>query len=782
MKWPKKITLIVFGSVLTMVVAIILLISPIAEYAIEKYDVKFTGRQIEMDWAIINPFTGSIHLDNVKIYELKSDSIFLSAKSLNLDVALLKLFSKTYELNEVTLTQPRGLLILNLKKLNIDDLIEKFSSHDSTKGPVHFNIRGIKIIDGTFYYRDDLTPINYFIRNVNLESSGKLWNADTIFSKISFVQGIGKGTIKGSFTINANSLDYRFDAIVHAFDLNIIQQYLKDLTQYGSFTATLEANIKAIGNFSAQEDITVKGTVAVTDFHFGKNRNNDYAAFENLKVDILELSPKKNTYLFDSILLNRPYFKYERYDSLDNIQTMFGKGGANVVAATASAAKFNLVIEIARYIKVLSKNFFQSDYNIRHIDINDADLKFNDYSINEKFSVDLNPLFISADSIDKDHKRIKVSAHSQIKPYGKIWVALSINPKDSSDFDMQYHVQGVPASLFNPYIITYTSFSLDRGTLEVKGTWHVRNGNIKSDNHLILLDPRTTKRLRTADTKWLPLPLIMSFVRERGNAVDYRIPITGDLKNPKFKLQDIFLDLLTNIFVKPPTTPYGLEVNLLEVQIEKSLTWTWPMRTSSVLPAQEIFIKRIADFLKDNPTASVTVHPQQYSIKEKEYILYFEAKKKYFLHKENASLKSFREKDSLEVDRMFIKDPSFIKYLNKQVPDSTVFTILEQCALLVGDETANVILAQLSDRRKETFLSYFSEKKEGNQIKFLEKVIATPYNGYSFYQIEYDGQFPKSIIKAYRQMKEYNDKAPRKKFERDRRKLERERKKYDVAL
>ena len=98
-----------------------------------------------------------------------------------------------------------------------------------------------------------------------------------------------------------------------------------------------------------------------------------------------------------------------------------------------------------------------------------ADVKFNDYSISEKFALELNPLNVIADSIDKNHNRVNVSLKSDIKPYGNISVALSINPKDSSDFDLQYHFQKLPVSMFNPYIISSTSFTLDRGTLEFKG-------------------------------------------------------------------------------------------------------------------------------------------------------------------------------------------------------------------------------------------------------------------------------------------------------------------------
>ena len=61
---------------------------------------------------------------------------------------------------------------------------------------------------------------------------------------------------------------------------------------------------------------------------------------------------------------------------------------------------------------------------------------------------------------------------------------------------------------------------------------------------LVIIDPRVTKRLRNKDKQWIPLPLIMAFIRERGNVIDYEIPITGNLKNPKFHFHDVLVDLL----------------------------------------------------------------------------------------------------------------------------------------------------------------------------------------------------------------------------------------------
>ena len=45
-----------------------------------------------------------------------------------------------------------------------------------------------------------------------------------------------------------------------------------------------------------------------------------------------------------------------------------------------------------------------------------------------------------------------------------------------------------------------------------------------------------------------------------------------------------------------------------------------------------------------------------------------------------------------------------------------------------------------------------------------------PYNGFSFYKIDYNDKLPQSLIDAYHQMKELNNEAPRKKFKDERKK------------
>lgn len=769
----KKRLLVISITLFTIIVLIVAFISPIAKYLIEKYDEKYTGRQITVDGAYVNPFTGYIHLTDLKIKELKNDSIFFSSESVSIDMALMKLFSETYEISQLTLKRPVGNIIQKNRDLNFDDIITLLSpKRDSTikRIPLRFNVLSIKIIDGTFYYKELVTPINYSIRHVNIESEGKLWNADTINATYNFSADTGSGTVKGNLTINAKTNDYRFVTVVKKFDLKIIQQYLKALTNFGNFSANLDADVIATGNFLDGENINTTGIIAINDLHLGKTLANDYVAFEKLTVDMIQLSPKNKKYMFDSISLVRPFLKYERYDYLDNIQHMFGKEGANISAANAGSARFNLVIVLGNYIKKLAKNFFRSNYKINRLAAYDGDLHFDDYAIGEKFSVNLTPFTIISDTIDKSRKRVEAHLTTGIKPYGTARANLSINPNDSGDFDFHYSIQKVPAAIFNPYTIYLTSYPLDRGTIEFKGDWHVMNSIIQSRNRLTIIDPRLTGRLRNRNSTWLPMSVIMAIVRERGNVIDYEIPVTGNMSDPNFHFRDLVVDIIENIFVKPVTTPYIVRVKNIEAEIEQSLTLKWNMSSSELQLNQERFLRRMARYLEDNPTAFITIHPQYYTEKEKEYILLYEAKKKYYLAKHNKKSQSFDESDRRSVEKMSIKDTQFVRYLNQHTKGNLLFTVQEKCALIISRSIINNKLKALNNERIAVFMAFFKDQNVQHQIKIAGAKNIIPYNGFSFYKIDYKGEIPQSLLNAYSDINDLNERAPRKRFKKERNK------------
>jgi hypothetical protein len=211
-----------------------------------------------------------------------------------------------------------------------------------------------------------------------------------------------------------------------------------------------------------------------------------------------------------------------------------------------------------------------------------------------------------------------------------------------------------------------------------------------------------------------------------------------------------------------------MEVKNAETEIENALSLQWQMGQNTLRPNQERFIEKTAGFLAKHPEASIVVSPQQYAAKEKEYILFYEAKKKYYLMSQHISAGSFGADDSNTVNKMSVRNPQFEAYLKTQVHDSLLFTIQEKCARLIGTELLHARFNQLNSDRERAFMRLFQENNVAHQMKFVTGKNTVPYNGFSFYEITYTGELPERVLKAYRKMNELNDEAPRKEFKEER--------------
>jgi hypothetical protein len=190
------------------------------------------------------------------------------------------------------------------------------------------------------------------------------------------------------------------------------------------------------------------------------------------------------------------------------------------------------------------------------------------------------------------------------------------------------------------------------------------------------------------------------------------------------------------------------------------------MRQTELRPLQEKFVNRMADFLKANQNAVITVSPLDYDEKEKENILLFEAKKKYFLLAHNVNSKNLSEDDSIAIDKMSVKDSLFIHYLDKAIGDSVMFTLQEKCDFIIGEEVVANKFNQLLAVRENAFKSYFGEA--ASRVKFKREENKIPFDGFSCYQIDYNGEIPAPLMKAYKEMDQLNDEAPRKKYVKER--------------
>lgn len=742
--------------ILSIVVILIIVASPLTKYLVQKYDVQYTGREITIGRALVNPIAGSLSLRNFQMYEQESDSVFVSADRFVTNIALLKIVSGVYDVSSVKIVNPKIRVVRDDTLFNFSDLIEKFAVVEDTaveEKELKLNIRNIEMKNGMVNYSEKEIPVDLTLSEINFASDGLRWDVDSVNGEFSLVPG--EGTLEGNFMFNQESMDYRLSLNLDDFGIKQFEPYLDAMTGEANISAFIDLNINASGNADSLMKGKANGSFELRDFHFGSDADNEYMSMKRFLVQFREVDLKENRFYFDSILIDQPEILYQMYDTLDNFRRMF---------RSALAEKAEEEVEEAADTVDLLVDLIGTDYYIRSFKLNEARMEFNDYSIAEKFNIAIDPLNIKADSIDKQNSRVKVLFTGRLQPYGRFAATLSMNPESKENFDFSYEFRDVSAPMFNPYIATYTSYQLDRGTIEMHGEWHVNNSRINSLNHFLVIDPQDTKRVRGKDTKWIPLPLIMSFVRERGSVIDYQIPVKGDLNNPEFKVIDVISDLLRNILVKPPTTPYRLEVRNVENKIEKIMTVSWKMRQHKIEEGQERFMKDVAEFLKKNPEAYLVVQPIFHVEKEKENLLLFEAKKKFFFMSRKEEVKPLSKDDSMKVEKLSSKDSTFIRFMDRSIKNPEFLTLQEKCRRFTGGDVVDRSYEQLVDMRRKAFLEYFVKNGTNKRIDIQEIKNSVPYNWFSFYQINYKGDIPESLADAFDKLYEINSEPPRREF------------------
>jgi len=159
-------------------------------------------------------------------------------------------------------------------------------------------------------------------------------------------------------------------------------------------------------------------------------------------------------------------------------------------------------------------------------------------------------------------------------------------------------------------------------------------------------------------------------------------------------------------------------------------------------------------FLKDNPNASLDIHPHLHEEKEKEFIVIYEAKKQYYRQKKTN--KNFTIDDSLQVEKMDNKHPGFLDYMNKRITDPLLFTIQHKSLNVVGTEKVNGQYAFMNTTRKKHFISYFPEDQH-KRLTFHPIKSEVPFNAQSLYEISYKGEVPEKLKEEYRRYQNLND-------------------------
>lgn len=709
MKLLRKILFRTFYVIAGLLLLVWLLLSPIAKWVIEKNSVKWTGRKIEMKSLWINPLTASVSVNGLKMYEADQKEIFFSADKIYANITLYKAIAGNYEITEFSVVSPSAKIIQSGNTFNYDDLVKKFNApeKDTTSkpgAPVKWSLLKLAVTNASLNYTTTAPQSEIIVDSLNIFSPGMSYNDPKYLFNINLMMRTG-GKLKTDLLIDTKEQFYTANTSAKDLNLNFLMPYIKQSILVKSFNGIVNAETFLTGDMNKTEDLAVSGSLKLTDFSVVDTLGEKLTSLDNLSVNIDSINTANGLYNFNKISVIHPYANIAMYDKGFNYERIM------VASATTSTADANAPVEdytnvfamMAHYIKQLTESYMLTNYKIDSLNIQNGEIFFRDYTLNDQFDFILDNANITSTHVDSKAEKIHVDVSSGLNKSGKLTGSLDLFTANMNNMDIKYKIENMLISDINPYSKFYVATPFINGIVYYDANTTIRDHHLKSSNVFRVEKIKTGSK--TGNPLYdIPVRLAVSLLTDLKGNINLDIPVEGDLNDPKFKVWPIAWQVLKNIMLKAVTAPFRLLANAFGGHEDDYKEVPFYYLQTSLTEKQVSNLDKISKVLMGKPDMKVDLMQVSNDMEEAEFLAVFEMKKQYY---NIQSADSLGESDRARVENLSVKDSLFENFVIQKTNNTNpLLSVQEKCVQFVGKEKLVQKIHEYKEKRNEFLQKY----------------------------------------------------------------------------
>lgn len=711
MKKSLKITVILSSILLGLVLMIIIFISPVSKYLIEKYSEAYTGRKIGMQELSINIFNGSITAKGFTVFEAKSTKPFFKTDLLNVNIAVYKLWVGKYDITSVELSSPYLQVIQKGDKFNYDDLMNRFFADDTTKKvetkPVKYWARNIQVNNATILYTNTKPLTNSKLIKGVVQIPLIAWDDPIYKIQTAFDLSTG-GRSKALLHFNANTFDYKAKIDVDQLNIDFLYPYLKDYMKVKSLKGLINTNLWLTGNANQPTAIALSGSIKANDFAIVDATNELLTAIDETNVLIDTINTAKNRYNFRSISMDHPFFRLSMYDKGFNYERIMTTPLA-MSGDTSSTVYSNVFLMMSGYIQEIVREYDVNNYQINQFRVTRGQCIFTDFTHGDKFRYVLDSMTLSSDRLSSANPFLLFSVKSRLNTSGKMRGTLKVDPKHYQDIMIDASIKELLITDFNPYSKYYVATPFLNGTISYENQTTVLGGKLDSKNILDVRQIKTGKKVKNSTAMNLPVGLAVSLLKDVKGNIHLDIPVKGSLNDPKFKWGRVIWGVLKNLIIKAATAPFRLLANLFGGKEEDFKEMQFEYTQTDILPNQQTVLDRLAKIAIDKPEIKIELTQVTNIIDETEAIAVFQMKQQYLGLTNTLPAQELKHR----TDSITNNDSLFVQYLRSKLPNTQgLQSTEEKCLQLIGRDKVIPEVYALMDRRNTAVIQYLVNHKK----------------------------------------------------------------------
>lgn len=227
----RKILFTVLGIIVGLVLFVLLFVSPIAKWYVEKHDTELIGRELSINRLRINLLAGSVNLGGITLYEDDAKTSFVSFDNFKTGIKLRDLLDNRLWVNYLNLEGLNVNVIQNDSIFNFTSLINHFASDEpkeekesSSNFGLIFN--DINISESVIRYNDVVLGSDIALRNIALNIP--FIDLTTLNSDVGLDLSLPDGgLLHTKINLSENAESYKLNLKINNLNIPVFEPYLK---------------------------------------------------------------------------------------------------------------------------------------------------------------------------------------------------------------------------------------------------------------------------------------------------------------------------------------------------------------------------------------------------------------------------------------------------------------------------------------------------------------------------------------------------------------------------
>jgi hypothetical protein len=670
-----------------------------------KNSVELIGRKLEIAELHFNYAKISARINELYLYEENGTDKFVSFNELYVNISPWKLLSGEYSISQIYLDGLNVSVIQDSIGFNFDDLLSgKDETIDSTQvknETTKFSIYNIEIKNGYIAYFDKNKDNLLDLKNINLDLPLIAWNNQKSEMGVDFSVG-NEGNVSINADVDHSSKRYQLNLKISSVEINPFMAYITDYMHISGMQGHINTSLNIDGSMSNFMDVFVKGNTSLQDFILNDIEGNKFLAAKSAKVNLDSLHIGTSHYEIGEVELVEP----EIYATLFKENTNFERIFEPVMAVDSLE---NVGDTIAKESSLF--------YAVDSIILKGGLVQFTDRTLNRDFVYDIKDVSLNLGTVSATADNIPLAYSMNLNDGGEAKGNLHFNLNKAHDFKLKTKVSGLELMSFSPYTEFYIARPITQGTLNYDCSIDMKPDYLDNQNGIKISEFDFGKKTTDPNTIKAPVRLALYLLKDQNDHIQFNLPVSGNPKEPDFKLGKIIWKTLMNFLVKTAAKPFGILGNIAGTNPENIETIPLKYASSQIDNKEKSTLKHISRILEKKSELVFTFTQETDIEKEREYLIlencvnaYFKSKPEMIPNLQNQPLKNWASQNS-----------EFRNYLVKDSTDMTQ-TIEKLCLKKLGEPKANFLLDSLLDERNEKISIYLKDSLHVSQDNFKVKI------------------------------------------------------------